>query len=87
MANAEETVAETIPEPPKRKQRDFSTLYAAVEQLEGRYKEVILRYYGLYDYAPESLPVVSRAITSGKSETMAGSYRALALKKLRKFLA
>jgi DNA-directed RNA polymerase specialized sigma subunit len=66
--------------------RDYATLYEAVEKLSGRYKTVIEMRFGLSGHAPTSLWNVSNAITDGKSKTAAGPYQSQALRKLHKYL-
>jgi len=69
-----------------REHPDYSWLYQAVEQLPPRYREVLIRHYGLYDRPVESLYELSRRMSTSVKGSIAYLTEYRALRRLRHLL-
>jgi len=67
-------------------QTDYSLLYEALEQLPSRYREVLIKHYGLYGRPVESLYQMSRQMSTSVKGSMAYLIEYRALKLLRELL-
>ncbi len=65
---------------------DYTYLYEAVEQLPPHYQDVLIKHYGLYDSAPESLYALSRRTKENVKGSVAYLTEYRALRRLRKQL-
>ncbi len=62
---------------------DYTLLYQALERLPQAYREVLARYYGLYDKPVESLYAHSRSTNKNVKGTVAYNTKDRALRRLR----
>jgi DNA-directed RNA polymerase sigma subunit (sigma70/sigma32) len=73
---------------PKKKQSDFTRLYAAINALTPKQQYVIVRYYGLDGDAPESIASINRRLspTNPKVTIARNRYNMAIRSLLRKLL-
>ncbi|MGI9058229.1 MAG: hypothetical protein ACR2H5_06595 [Ktedonobacteraceae bacterium] len=67
--------------------KDYTALYAAIDALPERQRDVVLRSFDLRDYEPQSLTQISMAWYGRKKNSTVSWIRITALKNLRALLA